>query len=54
MRKLLERLRDDHGASAVEYGLMISLIAAAIVTSVGILGGKVTTAFQAIVNALPS
>jgi pilus assembly protein Flp/PilA len=53
MRKLLDRLRNDVGASAVEYGLMISLIAAAIVTLVGTLGTKVGAAFQAIVSVLP-
>lgn len=53
MRKLIKRLRNDHGASAVEYGLLVSLIAAAIVTLVGVLGGKVGAAFQAIVSALP-
>jgi pilus assembly protein Flp/PilA len=54
MRKLLDRLRNDAGASAVEYGLLVSLIAAGIVTLVGTLGGKLGTAFQAIVNALPN
>ena len=53
MRTLLERLRNDHGASAVEYGLLVSLIAGAIVTLVAILGGKVGAAFQAIVSVLP-
>jgi pilus assembly protein Flp/PilA len=53
LRKLFNRLRNDHGASAVEYGLMVSLIAAAIVTLVGTLGGKVATAFQLIVSSLP-
>jgi pilus assembly protein Flp/PilA len=54
VRKIFDRLRNDHGASAVEYGLLVSLIAAAIVTLVGVLGGKVGSAFQAIVNVLPN
>jgi pilus assembly protein Flp/PilA len=53
-KKILERIRNDHGASAVEYGLMVSLIAAAIVTLVSVLGSRVGFAFQAIVNALPN
>lgn len=53
LRKLLDRLRNDVGASAVEYGLMVSLIAAAIVTLVATLGTKVGAAFQAIVTVLP-
>jgi pilus assembly protein Flp/PilA len=54
MRKLIKKIRNDHGASAVEYGLIVSLIAAAIVTLVGTLGGKVGAAFQAIVAVLPN
>jgi pilus assembly protein Flp/PilA len=53
MRKLFYRLKNDYGASAVEYGLIVSLIAAAVVTLVGTLGTKVGAAFQAIVSVLP-
>jgi pilus assembly protein Flp/PilA len=52
MRKILERVFGDEGASAVEYGLIVSLIAAAIVALVATLGGKLVTAFTAIVTAL--
>jgi pilus assembly protein Flp/PilA len=52
VKKIWSRLRDDAGASAVEYGLIVSLIAAALVTVVGTLGGKIVTAFTAIVTAL--
>lgn len=40
--------RDDEeqGASAVEYGLLVSLIAAVIVVAVLLLGGVVKGAFQ--------
>ena len=43
----------DKGATAVEYGLLVALIAAVIVGVVGILGGQVTAAFQTVVDALP-
>ncbi|MCH7790414.1 MAG: Flp family type IVb pilin, partial [Acidobacteria bacterium] len=43
--RLLE-LQDDRGATAVEYGLMVALIAAVIVVAVGTLGGQVNTAFE--------
>ena len=36
---------DERGATAVEYGLMVALIAAAIVTIVGTLGGQLNTMF---------
>jgi len=45
--------RDERGATAVEYGIMVALIAAVIVGTVVILGGKVNTAFDNAQNALP-
>ena len=36
---------DDRGASAVEYGLLVALIAAVIVTAVLTLGGTLNDAF---------
>jgi pilus assembly protein Flp/PilA len=35
----------ERGATAVEYGLMVALIAAVIVVAVGLLGGKLNTLF---------
>jgi pilus assembly protein Flp/PilA len=43
--------RDDRGATAVEYGLMVALIAAVIVAVVATLGGQVQNAFQTVSNA---
>jgi pilus assembly protein Flp/PilA len=42
----------DRGATAVEYGLLVALIAAVIVATVVILGGQVNAAFTTISNAL--
>jgi pilus assembly protein Flp/PilA len=44
---------DERGATAVEYGMIVALIAAVIVVVVGTLGGQINTAFQAIVDELP-
>jgi pilus assembly protein Flp/PilA len=44
---------EEKGATAVEYGLLVALIAAIIVGTVFILGGEIDAAFQTIVNALP-
>jgi pilus assembly protein Flp/PilA len=45
----LTRLRaDDRGATAVEYGLLVALIAAAIVVAVTALGGKLSGLFNTI------
>ncbi len=41
-------VRDEEGATAVEYGLLVALIAAVIIAAVVILGGKINTAFGSI------
>jgi pilus assembly protein Flp/PilA len=46
-------IQDEDGATAVEYGLIIALIAAVIVVVVAALGTKIGDAFQKVVNALP-
>jgi pilus assembly protein Flp/PilA len=45
-------LRQDEGVTALEYGMIAALIAAVIVGTVKILGGKVNTAFGTINTAL--
>jgi pilus assembly protein Flp/PilA len=42
----------DRGATAVEYGLLIALIAAVIVAIVLILGRQVSNAFQSVSEAI--
>lgn len=44
--------RDEQGATAVEYGLMVALIAVAIIVAVTALGGKLTTLFTDIAAAI--
>lgn len=43
---------DERGATAVEYGLLVALIAAVIVGVVLILGGEVQNAFQTVSNSI--
>jgi pilus assembly protein Flp/PilA len=46
---LLNTRRDDErGASAVEYGLLVSLIALAIIVAVTALGGELSALFAAV------
>lgn len=53
MRKFLARLRrDDEGASLVEYGLLVGLIAVVCVAAVTLLGTTIGTYFTNINNAL--
>ena len=44
--------KKEQGATAVEYGLMVALIAAVIVVIVGVLGGQVRDAFTTVSNAI--
>ena len=45
-------LRDEEGATAIEYGLIAGLIAAVLVTVLGSLGTTIEGKFQAILEAL--
>ena len=44
--------RTDKGATAVEYGLMVSLIAVVIIAAVTLLGTSLRTIFQNVTAAL--
>ena len=46
--------RDERGASAVEYGLLVALIAVAIIVAITLLGGKLSGVFNKTTASLPS
>lgn len=46
------RLASDEGATAVEYGVMVALIAVAIIVAVTAVGGQLSTLFQRVTVAL--
>jgi len=46
MEKLLRFLKDDKGTSAVEYALLVAMIAAVIVGAVTLLGGNLKATFD--------
>jgi pilus assembly protein Flp/PilA len=52
MMKLKEFLRDQSGATAIEYGLIAAGISVAIIAVVQGLGTKLKTTFTAVDNAL--
>ena len=54
MGKLLSFLKDKSGATAIEYGLLATLISIAIITTVTTLGGRLSNAFQNVANKLPA
>jgi pilus assembly protein Flp/PilA len=53
VRAWLSSRDSEQGATAVEYGMLVALIAAVIVVVVTTLGGQVNDAFQTISDALP-
>ena len=47
MTKLVSRfLKDESGATAIEYGLIAALISVALITGATALGGKLNTLFN--------
>ena len=52
MNKLSTMLRDDEGATMVEYGVIVALIAAVCIAVVATLGTQVNTAFTAVNSKL--
>ncbi|MCK6208950.1 Flp family type IVb pilin [Georgenia sp. EYE_87] len=44
--------RRDKGATAVEYGLMVGLIAVAIIVTVGLLGDELDTLFDSVLTEI--
>ena len=46
MKKLISFLKDEEGATAVEYGLMVALIAIVIIVGVTLLGTNVCEKFS--------
>jgi pilus assembly protein Flp/PilA len=54
MSKFVTRfLKDESGATAIEYGLIAALIAVVIVTAVGLVGTKLTGVFDPVQSKLP-
>ena len=49
----MNQSRNERGATAVEYGLLVALIAAIIVFVVATLGTEIDAAFQTVVDNLP-
>jgi len=53
MNKLISRfVRDESGATAIEYGLIAALISVVIIGALGALGTNLNTKFTAVSTAL--
>jgi pilus assembly protein Flp/PilA len=46
MEKIRKLFKDESGASAVEYGLLVALIAVVIIGAVSLLGNNLSTTFN--------
>lgn len=57
MKRIIEKIRnfsnDESGATAVEYGIMVALIAAIIIVTVKAVGLKVLAAFTTVDTNMP-
>ena len=54
MSKIVAFLKNESGATAIEYGLIAAGISVAIIGAVGTLGGKLQATFSSISNKLGS
>lgn len=53
MKKILARfIKDESGATAIEYGLIAALIGVVIISSVKVLGTKLSATFATVSNNL--
>ena len=52
LKNLKKLIKDEEGATAVEYGLIVAAIAGLIIVVVFLLGNKVNNAFSNVSNGL--
>ena len=52
MKFINKLLRDEAGATAIEYGLIAALIAVAAITAMTSLGGQLSTTFHKVSTAM--
>jgi pilus assembly protein Flp/PilA len=49
----MDHFDNEEGATAVEYGLLVALIAAVIVATVALLGVRIDAAFKTVLDKMP-
>jgi pilus assembly protein Flp/PilA len=52
MEKLCNFLKDEEGGTAIEYGLIATLVAIALIVGATALGGSLNTTFTSIAGAM--
>lgn len=53
LKNVIKLFKDEEGATAVEYGLIVAAIAGLIIAIVFVLGNKVTNQFNNVQKAMP-
>lgn len=54
MNSIIKRfIKEESGATMVEYAILVALIAVAVIVIVGTLGQRINDTFQAVVDQLP-
>jgi pilus assembly protein Flp/PilA len=54
MQQIVRFMREEDGATAVEYGLMVALIAVVIIASVTLIGTNLATRYGTVATAIGS
>ena len=54
INSIMNFVRDEQGASAIEYGLLVGLIAVVLITTLGLLGQGLDGLFTDVEQALPA
>jgi pilus assembly protein Flp/PilA len=54
LETMIRNRRDERGATAVEYGLMVALIAVVIIVAVGLLGTNLNGIFNKVATSVTS
>jgi pilus assembly protein Flp/PilA len=52
MERLIRFFKDEEGATAVEYGIMVALIAVVIIAAVALLGTNLSARFNAVATSI--
>lgn len=53
MDQFVRLIKEEEGQALTEYGLLVGLVALAVITALGALGGELSTMFGKIKDALP-
>jgi pilus assembly protein Flp/PilA len=54
MERIKNFFKDESGASAVEYGLLVALIAVVVIAAVTTIGTKLNATFNKVATSLPT